>query len=275
PQNLPRLSAACPDIAAELLASGDDELLALLYGKVTKFASSMIRSCLIAASGHDLICADYISIEGVFLAWLSDETWVLEAYRAGEDMYKHSAGAIYDVPYTNIGNPSKERQVGKVAELALGYGGSTGALQDMAKGYQVELPAETEQKRIVKAWRNRRPATTHFWYACDDAAKKAVRNPRQAYTVRGCTFAVNGSFLTLQLPSGRHLYYLYPRVEPVLKPWGSEKMSVTYMGEDSKTKQWKRLDTFGGKLVENITQACARDVLAAGLLRVEDAWYPV
>jgi DNA polymerase bacteriophage-type len=270
-QNFTRRKVICPDLAAEVVCHAPDDV-EFLFGPVISFASDYLRSTLVSSPGHDLVCADYSSIEGRVLAWLAEEEWVLEAYRNDEGMYEISASLLYNVPVEEV--TGDQRQIGKVCELALGYQGSTGAFVSMASNYGVNLP-EDEVKKLVAAWRERRPQTVRLWFELERAAISAVKNRGISYYYAGCAFEVKGSFLMIRLPSGRTLWYYDPIMREMMQPWGDVKESLTYMGVDSTTSQWSIQKTYGGKLAENITQACARDILAAGIMHVEAAGYPV
>lgn len=239
-----------------------------------------------SAPGYDLIGADLANIEGRVLAWMAGEEWKIQAFRdfdagTGADLYKLSAQRIYHVALEAV--TKLQRLIGKVCELALGYQGAVGAFHSMAANYGVKLEDAVAQES-VDAWREAHPKTKSFWYKVEEAAMEAVRCPglKVAAGVAGrqVFFRVAGSALWLMLPSGRVLCYPYPELQEVETSWGKMKLAVTFMGVDgrigSPTKgKWVRLSTYGGKLVENIVQAIARDILTGAWKRLEAAGYPI
>ncbi len=271
------------------------DFIRVFYDNPMTIISYLLRPMLTAAPGNELFVCDFANIEGRGLAWLAGEDWKLDAFRAydagtGPDLYKVSANRIYATPVEDVSKD--QRQIGKVAELACGYGGGVGAFQTMAKTYFVKVPDE-QAETIKGKWRDGHPATVKYWYALEEAAMDAVLNPGRKTSAgpkgRQVHYKVNGSFLWCLLPSGRALCYPYPKILPVKTPWGDMKDSVTYMTvidqnarmrgkiiEDPNAKgDWQRVSTYSGKLSENVTQAICRDLLAASMQRVEDAGYPV
>lgn len=282
---------------------------------VMEVITSAVRGAIVAKPGHKLLVADLANIEGRMLSWLAGEEWKLEAFRAydrgeGPDLYKVTAGIILGKdPYTVTG---EERKVhGKVGDLACGFQGSVGAFAAMGAVYGVVLPEE-EALRIVRGWRDRHPATRKLWYATDDAAKAAIGLPGEVFRAGKLAFRRDGAWLRMRLPSGRYLCYPRPRMvggltvcevcigagyhlmdadpedefcdtvrrEPCEACGGVGhidlgRVQITYEGVDQYTRQWKRQKTYGGKLVENATQAASRDVFAWWMLRAEEAGYPV
>jgi DNA polymerase len=272
PQNFPRGSFGDVEACVDLFQAGDLHGVSLLYGDPMVAASTCIRAMIVPAPGHDFVCADYSSIEGRVLAWLAGEESALDVYRGGRDPYKVAAAAIYHVAYDAVTKP--QRQIGKVAELALGYQGSSGAFNMMALGYGVTVP-EAEVARIVEKWRESRPATTQLWRALEDACRDAVENPGRATKYRGISMVVRGRMLAIRLPSGRCLWYANPRIEPKEMKWGGTKDVIAFDGVNSTTRKWGTQYLYGGLLAENITQATARDILVNGMFAVEAAGYPV
>ncbi len=263
---------------------------------------------LISDSGCDLLSCDYSSIEARVLAWLADQQSTLDIFNTHGKIYEHAAGRIFGKPIDDIAD--LERQIGKVAVLALGYGGGVGALQTMARGYGVSLApalralenlADADQRsRCEEAfkqnrhrydeisreeyiasdltkifWREANPRIVQFWADLEKAALIAVLNPMSKTTAGKITYLVNGSFLWCRLPSGGVICYPYPKIEKVKLPWGGERDGLTYMSEDGQSKKWMRFKTYGGSLAENVTQAVARDLLADAMLRLESKNYPI
>ena len=264
---------------------GDYGLLETLYGDALEAIGDCMRSVLIAAAGCTLYAGDFSNIEGRVLAWLAGEESKLDVFRLndqkkGPDPYIIAAGAIYHVDPATIDKEDPRRQVGKVAELALGFQGGKVAFQKMAAGYRVVVTDE-EAEEIKVAWREKHPRIVAFWRALEAAAYAAVQEPGTRFWAgEHISFVVSGSFLTMRLPSGRRLFYPYPRLEPRKTPWGDIKDVVTYMGIDTRTGsptkgKWARLSSYGGKFAENATQAVARDCMRDAMLRLDAAGYPI
>lgn len=276
PQNFPRGAFGDVDNCIDLFKMGDLESVELFYGDPMVAASTCIRGMIIPSEGNDFICADYSSVEGRVLAWLAGEETALNVYRSGRDPYKVNAAAIYGVPYDDV--TKKQRQVGKVAELALGYQGSVGAFNAMAVNYGVSLP-EKEVKDIVNRWRDHHPETVRLWAELERACTLAVEKPGNVFVYRSARFAVrtiHGTpFLAMRLPSGRCLWYCRPRMEFKEMSWGEQKLVVAFDGVNSLTKKFGTQYLYGGLLAENLTQATARDLLVNGMLNAEQHGYNV
>ena len=276
-QNLPRTYTEPLDLARELVKDRKLDALRLIYGSVPDTLSQLIRTAFVAPEGHVLIDADFSAIEARVISWLAGEQWRLEVFRTHGKIYEASASQMFGVPLELIkkGNPEYAlRQKGKVAELALGYQGGTGALITMG-ALDMGL-SEEELPDIVSRWREANKRIRDLWYSMDSAAVQVI--------TEGGSVGVNGLLLTreydydngadcltIRLPSDRKLYYISPDISQNV--WG--RPSISYMGMDQQTKRWKRVETYGGKLVENCVQAIARDCLALSIDRLEAAGLPV
>ena len=278
PQNLPRtyIDGDLLPLARELVKARNVDALRRIYGAVPDTLSQLIRTALVAAPGRHLVDADFSAIEARVIAWLAGEQWVLNVFRTHGKIYEATASTLYGVPIELIkkGNPEYAlRQKGKAATLALGYGGGSAALIT-AGGLSKDTP-EGELNDIKDRWRSANPAIVQFWYFCEAAAMEAVQNGRSSTIPCGITFAFETnqdlSFLTIRLPNGRKLFYANPHM--TTNRFG--RPSIAYMGLDQQTKRWTAQETYGGKLAENITQACARDCLAEAVERLESAGYPI
>lgn len=277
-QNLPRTYTEPLEFARELVKGRKLDALRTVYGSPNDTLSQLIRTAFVAAPGNVLIDADFSAIEARVISWLADEEWRLEVFRTHGKIYEASASQMFGVPLERIkkGNPEYSlRQRGKVAELALGYQGGVPAMRQMDTGKLLaDLPDE-EIKDIVDKWRNTNPKIRNLWYSFNDAAIRVIQNGG-SLRVRCCTFTrecdcIRGTTcMTILLPSGRKLYYVEPSVGE--NRWGGP--SVTYMGVNDKNK-WGRIETYGGKLVENVVQAIARDCLAQAIEHLEAAGLPV
>lgn len=277
-QNLPRTYTEPLEFARELVKGRKLDALRTVYGSPNDTLSQLIRTAFVAAPGNILIDADFSAIEARVISWLADEKWRLEVFRTHGKIYEASASQMFGVPLERIkkGNPEYSlRQRGKVAELALGYQGGVPAMRQMDTGKLLaDLPDE-EIKDIVDKWRNTNPKIRNLWYSFNDAAIRVIQNGG-SLRVRCCTFArecdcIRGTTcMTISLPSGRKLYYVEPSVGE--NRWGGP--SITYMGVNDKNK-WGRIETYGGKLVENVVQAIARDCLAQAIEHLEAAGLPV
>lgn len=234
----------------------------LCYDDPIEVCAATLRGAIVAPAGKTLVVSDLNAIEGRVLAWLAGERWKLDAYARGDDLYVLAyASAFRKVPEDVT---DAERQVGKVMELALGFGGAVGAFSTMAGNYGVNLP-EDEVVTLVKAWRKANPAIVKFWYALEDAFRMAATSSGNMDTWVAGSIKVSrrGSWVLLELPSGRALCYPSLRVD--------DDGQLTYLGTNQYTRKWERIKTYGGKLAENATQGCARDVLVHGMGKIEDA----
>lgn len=252
-QNLPQNHMDDLEQARALVRRADYDSLQLLYDSVPDVLSELIRTAFIPYEGGKFIVADFSAIEARVIAWMADEKWRLEVFRNGGDIYCASASQMFGVPVEKHGINGHLRQKGKIAELALGYGGSVGALKAMG-ALEMGIPEE-ELKPLVDAWRDANPNITELWWDVDRAVKEAV-DLRTTSETHGIQFVYESGFLFICLPSGRRLAYVKPRIGE--NRFGGE--SVTYEGVGG-TKKWERLESYGPKFVENIVQALSRDIL--------------
>ena len=276
-QNLPRTYTEPLELARDLVKGRKLDALKCIYGSVPDTLSQLIRTAFIAAPGNVLIDADFSAIEARVISWLAGEEWRLEVFRTHGKIYEASASQMFGVPIDLIkkGNPEYAlRQKGKVAELALGYQGSTGALINMG-ALDMGIPEE-DLPDIVSRWRDANKRIRDLWYKVDAAAVQVIT---QGGSVGVSSIilahewdATQGTdYMTITLPSGRKLFYNAPQIG--VNQWGNP--SISYMGMDQTTKKWKRIETYGGKLVENCVQAIARDCLAQAIEHLEAARLPV
>ena len=250
-QNLPQNHLPDLEAARELVKSGNLEAVELLYEDVPDTLSQLIRTAFVPKPGYQFLVADFSAIEARVIAWLAGETWRMQAFAEGKDIYCASASKIFGVPVVKHGINGHLRQKGKVAELACGYGGSVGAMKAMG-GAEM---SDAELKQLVTDWRTASPHIVQLWWDVENAAIKAVRDKTETET-HGIHFSYESGFLFIRLLSGRRLAYVKPRIEP--NRFGGD--SITYEGIGTNRK-WERLETYSGKLVENIVQATARDLL--------------
>lgn len=267
-QNLPRNKVEDLDTAREAVLTGDMDLVDMLFGNVPSILSQLIRTAFIPEPGKRYLIADFNAIEGRVLPWLADEDWRNELFATGGKLYETSASKMFGVPVEKIvpGRPEYDlRQKGKVAELALGYQGGPGAM--IAMGALKQGLKEEELQPIVDQWREQSPNLVKFWYNCENAAKRAVKDRSTVTLPHGIQFIYEPGILFIRLPSGRRIAYFKPKLEE-----GNYGSVITY--EDRNAGD-KRLETYGGKIVENIVQATARDCLRDCMLRTEKAGYEI
>lgn len=300
PQNFPRGSVEDAEDLIPLVLDGEAEIIDMLHAPALDVVSSLLRSCLVAVDGKDLIAADYSNIEGRITAWLAGEAWKVQAFRdfdagVGPDLYKLAYSRSFGILVDQI--DKAQRQIGKVLELSMGFQGGVGAFQAMAVGYGMSVPDE-EADRLKTAWRGAHPNTVALWRGLEDAAMDAVRRPGQIVSAASgrVRFRVKGPCLWMVLPSGRALAYPMPSVKPARMPWtvngpqiGTDpetgepifqqipvyKDAVHYWGVDSRTRKWCEQKAYGGLWTENAVQAIAADVLRAGMRGLEAAGYPI
>ena len=263
-QNLPQNHISDIDLARELLKEGDLDMIEICYGNVADTLSQLIRTAFVAPEGKTFAVCDFSAIEARVLAWLAGEEWVLEVFRGHGKIYEATAAQMYGVPIEEITKTDPRRQKGKIAVLALGYQGAVGALESMAKNYHMSLSKE-DMATIVEDWRNANPHIVKLWTKLEKAAQRCVSTgiPKQT---AGLTFKMQNKTMTVQLPSGRLLSYFH--MTAGVNRWG--KPSLKFLGVDPDTKKWGWIETYGGKLTENVIQAIARDCLAHTLLRLDE-----
>lgn len=266
PQNLPQNHLKKIDLVRDIVKRGDLEGLELIYDNVPDVLSQLIRTAIVAKEGHTFLVADYHAIEAVCIAFLAGEKWRMDVFAGDGKIYEASYAQAFGVPKESVKKGSPERQKGKIMELALGYGGGTSAL--LAFGAD-KLGLQPDQlQELVDKWRAASPTITAMWRKCEKAAKAAINCPGRVYKLsNGCAYTRDKDALRLILPSGRRLSY-----------WGAhldDAGSIRFMAQNQTTRKWERAETWGGRLVENIVQAYARDILAEAMLRLEDAGHRV
>jgi len=307
-QNLPRPEAK--DVTQEIraLATGLAAYIDMLCGNPMQVVADSIRGHIVAPKGRKVIAADFSQIEARVLPWLAGARWKLKLFESGADIYCAAAKGVFGKEINKDDHPD-ERQVGKVSELALGFGGGAMAYASMAANYGIDLdpvldlvwPSANKRNRekakeswkdrgkksgmtkrawvagelIKLGWRDSNPEIVEYWYDLEDAAIRAVNASGRKIKVGNVTYLKKGSFLFCRLPSGRSIVYPYPRIEKQETPWGAMKDSLIYEGVDSFTKKWGEKSFYGGLASENITQAVARDVMAEAMLRVDAAGYDI
>ena len=269
-QNLPRNSMTELDDARELLRSGNTYAIEMIYAHPLDVLSQLIRTAFVPRDGYRFIVADFSAIEARVIAWLAGEKWRMKVFADGGDIYCASASKMFGVPVEKHGINSHLRQKGKIAELALGYQGSIGALKAM--GADKLGLSDEELQEIVNSWRKASPHIKQLWYDVDAAALEAVRECRAVTLHHGVAFSYRKGILFLRLPWGRKLAYVRPKIE--VEP-EFDREGLTYEGSEQTSGKWTRLRTYGGKLVENIVQAIARDCLAAAMTRLEAEGYQI
>ena len=263
-QNLPQNHIPDLEQARGLVKAGDFDALSLLYEDIPDTLSQLIRTAFVPQDGRKFIVADFSAIEARVIAWIAGERWRLKVFEGGGDIYCASASQMFHVPVEKHGVNGHLRQKGKIAELALGYGGSVGALKSMG-ALEMGL-AEEELQPLVSAWRDSNPNITEFWWAVDRAVKECIKK-RMPTETHGIRFDYQSGMLFITLFSGRRLAYVKPRIGE--NQFGGE--SVTYMGVGG-TKKWERLESYGPKFVENIVQAVSRDILCYAMRTLKNCF---
>lgn len=269
PQNLPQNHLDDIGAVRELVRQQDLETLELAYDNVPDVLSQLIRTALVAKPGHTFLVSDYAAIEARVIAYLAGEKWRMDVFAQGGDIYCSSASQMFKVPVVKHGVNGHLRQKGKIAELACGYGGGVGALK--AFGADKMGLTDDEMQTIVTQWRQASPTIPRFWRNAENAAKRALDSPGRTFWIpatgsnNGIAYRRDADALRCRLPSGRVLSYWGARLDT--------DGSICFMGQNQTTRKWEKTETWGGKLVENIVQAFARDCLAVALLRLDAAGY--
>lgn len=269
-QNLPQNHLRDLDYARSLVKLGDLDDFQQNYANPTQVLSELIRTAFIAKPGCTLHVCDFSAIEARVVAWLAGEQWVLDVFRGGGDIYCATASQMFGVPVQKHGPNAELRQKGKIAVLALGYGGGVAALEAMG-GSRMGL-TEYEEKEIIRKWRDANPKIVRFWTIIEQAAVKAIKTGESVTIHRGIVVAYRWGMLLITLPSGRTI--CYPRAEIGIERndgWRGDHEIIEYEGMNQVTKKWERIRTYGGKLTENVVQAIARDILGHIILRAHDS----
>lgn len=271
-QNLPRNSMPDLDLARSMVLDGDLDTMELCYDDVQDVLSQLIRTALEAPPGKRFIVADFSAIEARVIAWLAGEEWEMKAFAEGKDIYCATASAMFGVPVVKHGVNGELRQKGKVAVLACGYGGGIGALKAM--GADKMGLTDDELQTVVRKWREASPHIVKLWADVENAAMNAVSGIPTTIKQKNLHFHVEDDALYIELPSGRHLVYLHPHLGQ--NRFGSDAILYTGLGGSKTTAgRWGTLETYGGKLSENLVQAIARDCLCAAMKRLTDAGYKI
>lgn len=275
-QNLSKNHISHIEVPREMIRARDWESVEMMYDDVADILSQLVRTALIASPGKVFSVADFSAIEARVISWLANEKWRMDVFHGDGKIYEATGAKMFNVPISAITKGSVLRDKSKISELALGYEGSLGALKRMG-GERMGL-SDTEMMSLVHKWRSANPAIVDMWKEIDEASKEAVRYQRPvSCTCRNIIFDCNGEFMTIQLPSGRKLFYYGPKFKD--KKIGRSTMPtqvLCYQGVVQETKQWGEIDTYGGKLTENIVQAISRDLLGNSMLNLEaNDYHPV
>lgn len=275
-QNLSKNHISHIEVPREMIRARDWESVEMMYDDVADILSQLVRTALIASPGKVFSVADFSAIEARVISWLANEKWRMDVFRGDGKIYEATGAKMFNVPMSAITKGSVLRDKSKISELALGYEGSLGALKRMG-GERMGL-SDTEMMSLVRKWRSANPAIVDMWKEIDEASKEAVRYQRPvSCTCRNIIFDCNDEFMTIQLPSGRKLFYYGPKFKD--KKIGRSTMPTRvlyYQGVVQETKQWGEIDTYGGKLTENIVQAISRDLLGNSMLNLEaNDYHPV
>ncbi len=266
-QNLPQNHISDLEVARNLIKNGCFEAAEVLYDSVPDLLSQLIRTAFVPKTGCKFVVADFSAVEARALSWVAGEKWRMDVFAKNGDIYSESASQMFGVPVVKHGENGELRQKGKIAELALGYGGSVGAM--VAMGALDQGLTEEELKPIVDSWRQTNPRIVQLWWDVDKAAVTAVKE-KKPMRVKCFTFRYESGFLIATLPSGRSLFYAKPRI--MRNEY--DRDSLTYEGVGT-SKRWERIESYGPKIVENLIQALCRDLLAEAMQRLSDAGYKI
>lgn len=268
-QNLSKNYISNIELPRQLIRERDWDTTEMLYGDVSSVLSQLVRTALVAPTGMTFAVADFAAIEARVVSWLADEEWRIDVFKGDGKIYEAAGARMFNVPIEAITKTSDLRAKAKNAELALGYQGSLGAMKRMG-GDKMGM-SDVEMMSIVRKWRDANPKIVELWRECEDAAHEAVRYQRKVVaTKRNIVFDCDDKYMTVQLPSGRKLFYSNPHFK--MKTVGKSTRPIEllhYDGLEQKTKQWLEIDTYGGKLVENIVQAMSRDLLGFAMLNLQ------
>ena len=269
-QNLPQNHLVSLDFARSLVRQGDLDEFEMNYANVTQVLSELIRTAFVAEPGKTFHVCDFSAIECRVIAWLASEDWVLDVFRSNGDIYCANASKMFKVPVEKHGQNAQLRQKGKIATLALGYGGGVSALEAMG-GSKLGL-TEDEEREIVKLWRESNPRIVRMWAVIEKAAITAIKTGESVTVYRNIVIGKRWGMLTITLPSGRTICYPRAEVETEYNDgWRGDHDIIEYEGLNQTTKKWGKVRTYGGKLTENIVQAVARDILGIVILRAKAA----
>lgn len=268
-QNLTKNHEEDLDGLRELVRERNWQAVEMLYGDVTDILSQLVRTALIAPPGKTYCVADFSAIEARVISWLANEEWRMEVFRGDGKIYEAAGARMFGVPISAITKGSELRAKAKISELALGYEGAIGAMKRMG-GDKMGM-SDSEMMSAVRSWREANPKIVELWRTIEKCAISAIRYHRKVVgTPRNLEFNCDGEYLTVKLPSGRSLFYFHPRLLPKQTPYGGTTYSIQYEGLNQVTKVWGHIDTYGGKLTENIVQAIARDLIGYAMLGLEE-----
>lgn len=271
-QNLAKNHTEPLSVLRDLVKARQIDAVADWFMPIPYALSQLVRTALIASPGNVITVSDFSAIEARVIAWLAGESWRQKVFATTGKIYEASAAQMFHVPAESITKSDPRRQKGKVAELACGYGGGVGALKAM--GADKMGLTDEELQDIITRWRAKSPRIVRLWRALEDGAKMAIETKSTVRIRQGVTIKATDDYMAIRLPSGRSIYYAYPAIEPIEK-FGRLVSSITYMGVDQTTRKWTRLETYGGKLTENVVQAIARDCLGVTICRLESRGYHI